>query len=30
MHRKESRHMATRTIAGKTIQVNDEGFMTEP
>ena len=22
--------MATRTIAGKTVQVNDEGFMTEP
>jgi TusE/DsrC/DsvC family sulfur relay protein len=22
--------MATRTIAGKTVQINDEGFMTEP
>ena len=22
--------MATRTIAGKTVQVNDEGFMTNP
>jgi len=22
--------MATRTIAGKTVQVNDEGFMTDP
>jgi TusE/DsrC/DsvC family sulfur relay protein len=26
----EAMHMATRTIAGKQVQVNDEGYMTDP